>query len=798
MIKNIISPRAVAQVSVSDSQPLEVPYIDTNPPPQPIDQFMPYLSKKISIQRKEKIERIRSKNNNNTSYSANRDPQLFISSSRRAIHSSQSPRRTQQSKFDFETGVTNPLFTDNSLENHIRMEAAFDKIVSGSSTSPISKLVETTLQLYFLSERVLYFHDISSIKTLYCPSTMQSYPHGTGIVGYIQYTRNVENIPNLSQHIAYSTTTSDYNGLDPNSQILGFPLFDISSTVVAVVLVIRSPKSCSFNSNDEKFVEYFQNKCKIYSRWLFQPIVNDSYISTFLQSSRIKTFISTVTSKLCELFNCKFAEIWSMNNKTGKITKYLPDKNEPISLSIKASGIAGFSLRKMINLSLVKQGFHSAYNNEIDGNSEISLLSMPIKSYDSQIVYLIILRGKKTPNFFTNYDEKLLVKISPYIITTLKSSNLIEESHSLLKNSHLQQKRLAALLEVAESLSGQLKMDVLIPNIMNKACELVKADRCSLFMINEAGDKLITSFQGGLENSIEMPIESGIVGYTATTGEIINIEDAYQDSRFNKATDLETGYRTLSILSVPIFDERGKIIGVTEMINKMDEKAFSADDEKMIKVFNVFTGISIENARLYNTSIELSLRLKSFIEISNILTHPFKIKRISKEVLKNIRKVIGAMYAYLFIINNNLIENEPYVVDEDIDTKLGENLTKNKNKDDVDDVLGVKKAFIKRLLAGNLEEESEELKQEKRKRKLLHKVLKTKKCEIDNNEKEPEESLLVSPVFAPNEELVGCVVMKWKKNSQKFTYADAKIFEGYAVFLYMSIEMSKKMKEKDK
>ena len=238
--------------------------------------------------------------------------------------------------------------------------------------------------------------------------------------------------------------------------------------------------------------------------------------------------------------------------------------------------------------------------------------------------------------FFTSYDEKTLSKVAPYVISSLLSSHLIEDSHSLLKDSHMQQKRLAALLEVAESLSCQLRMDVLVPSILNKACELVRADRCSLFMLNESRDRLVTSFQGGLDCAIEIPIGAGIVGSTAASGEVINIADAYQDPRFDRATDLATGYRTLSILSAPIFDEMGNVIGVTEMINKADDEMFSADDEKMIKVFNVFTGISIENARLYDKPMMLNERIEAY----NEMTRAVAAGRATRDVLRCIRRVI--------------------------------------------------------------------------------------------------------------------------------------------------------------
>ena len=61
--------------------------------------------------------------------------------------------------------------------------------------------------------------------------------------------------------------------------------------------------------------------------------------------------------------------------------------------------------------------------------------------------------------------------------------------------------------------------------------------------------------------TLRIPLEAGIVGYCIKHEVVMNIQDAYEDKRFNKQIDLETGYRTKSILCVPIKDENNKLIG---------------------------------------------------------------------------------------------------------------------------------------------------------------------------------------------------------------------------------------------
>ncbi|KAH0794933.1 3'5'-cyclic nucleotide phosphodiesterase family protein [Histomonas meleagridis] len=787
LVKDLLALKPITSIVITEAHPLVPVYNDTNPPPQPVDQFTPYLSRKLTNKRIEKIQKLKGKPvQNSKTYMLTRDPQT--NNQPMSAQKNTSNREITNMNFLEENPLPQLSNTNKELTEHLQMEALFDKIVIGSPTVSLPRLIESTLNVYFLAETVLFYHDVSSVKLLYCPSTTASCPHGSGIVGYTQFSRKIVNIDVAHNHIAYLPLL-EKNLYHPDSRVLCFPLFDINENVVAVIQVIRSPSSMPFTSKDEKFVEYFQSKCKAYSRWLFQPVVSNVFISSIVQTSRLRKFIESTTEKLTRLFGCRGAEIWEIDTQTNKIVKYDQNSKEAVPIESSESGIAGFSLRNQIPISCLMQKVHSSYQQKIDGNGEHSVLAMPIRDPDSPRCYAIVLRGKRIPQFFTDHDEKILVKISPYVIASLNSSILIEKNHQLLKDSLQKQKRLAALLEVAESLSGELKMDVLIPNIMNKACDLVNADRCSLFMVNDTRDKLVTSFQGGLTNSIEVPIHAGIVGYTATTGKILNIQDAYQDPRFNRATDLATGYRTLTLLCVPIFDEKGAISGVVEMINKLDG-VFTEEDERMIKIFNIFTGISIENARLYRASIDLSLQLRSFLDISYSLSQPQTIKKLIEEILKNTRKVVGAVRAQMFMIENNGINFTPFVTDEDIEAKIKRE--QKKLQQESEDNLGVKKAIIQKLLQGKVPKLDDEIVQEENERKvLIENVISTKESILQNDDLVPEKSLMMVPIVSSDRAVMGCVMMQWKKSLQKFTFDDLKLFESYSVFLSISLERSR-------
>ena len=80
---------------------------------------------------------------------------------------------------------------------------------------------------------------------------------------------------------------------------------------------------------------------------------------------------------------------------------------------------------------------------------------------------------------------------------------------------------------------------------------------------------------------IRLPVGKGLAGYVAKTGETVNIVDAYQDPRFNPEIDRRSGYRTHTVLCMPMRDKEGKILGVFQFLNKI-ECAFTSEDVSFI------------------------------------------------------------------------------------------------------------------------------------------------------------------------------------------------------------------------
>jgi signal transduction histidine kinase/putative methionine-R-sulfoxide reductase with GAF domain len=181
-----------------------------------------------------------------------------------------------------------------------------------------------------------------------------------------------------------------------------------------------------------------------------------------------------------------------------------------------------------------------------------------------------------------------------------------------------QDARFAHMLDIGSALGNALHIDDLLDIIVEKTTELMRAERSSLFLIDESTQELWSKVvQGSVNIEIRLQLGQGIAGWVALTGKSLNIKDAYKDPRFNPKVDESTGYQTRNILCQPIRNLQGHIIGVIQVLNK-HAGAFSDEDEYLMSAIASQAAIAIENSKLYLSAIEQNMEL---IEIKDRLEH---------------------------------------------------------------------------------------------------------------------------------------------------------------------------------
>jgi putative ABC transport system ATP-binding protein len=148
--------------------------------------------------------------------------------------------------------------------------------------------------------------------------------------------------------------------------------------------------------------------------------------------------------------------------------------------------------------------------------------------------------------------------------------------------------------EMAKDDAFESMLEQLLEAFSWKIGELLDADRASLFLLDEGRGELwskVARDAQGEPFEIRIPRSSGIAGAVAATGHTENVSDAYADPRFDRSTDDETGYRTRSMLCLPLLDREDRLFGVAQILNRRDGKPFDRSDEERFGAFMRSIGV---------------------------------------------------------------------------------------------------------------------------------------------------------------------------------------------------------------
>ncbi|MFN7972018.1 MAG: ATP-binding cassette domain-containing protein [Acidobacteriota bacterium] len=137
-------------------------------------------------------------------------------------------------------------------------------------------------------------------------------------------------------------------------------------------------------------------------------------------------------------------------------------------------------------------------------------------------------------------------------------------------------------LDTSESEAFESLLDQVIEVVTLKIAEALEAERATLFVLDAARQELWSKVAQD-HREIRLPLGEGIAGHVARTGETVNARDAYTDPRFNAGVDRASGFRTRSVLCVPMQASDGRVLAVMELLNKVPGPAFGAEDEARLR-----------------------------------------------------------------------------------------------------------------------------------------------------------------------------------------------------------------------
>jgi adenylate cyclase len=234
------------------------------------------------------------------------------------------------------------------------------------------------------------------------------------------------------------------------------------------------------------------------------------------------------------------------------------------------------------------------FNQEVDrrtGYSTRNILCVPIRNKNREVIGITQALNKNVGDFDLE-DQRMLEALSLQASAALENARLFERVER-------QQREEALLLEVSVSIVSEIHLNPLLMKIMAAATALLDADRGTLFLYDDDRHELFSRVAGGIASEeIRFPAGAGIAGECFSSGRVINIADAYSDPRFNPEFDRQTGYRTHSMLCMPIVARGERKIGVMQILNRKGG-VFSSGDERRLRAFSAQAAVAIENAQLF-------------------------------------------------------------------------------------------------------------------------------------------------------------------------------------------------------
>lgn len=157
--------------------------------------------------------------------------------------------------------------------------------------------------------------------------------------------------------------------------------------------------------------------------------------------------------------------------------------------------------------------------------------------------------------------------------------------------------------------------DKLLEALSKMGRDIVDADRCSIWMLDQKTETIWTKVAHGVA-PIKIQTGTGLVGYAVEKNESLIINNVQSDIRFNAEIDKKTGYVTKTMIIIPMENEKNEVIGAIQVINKNDDALFDESDLNHLKLASSYAAESIETILLLETIYRTQKELISIMGIT--------------------------------------------------------------------------------------------------------------------------------------------------------------------------------------
>ncbi|MGQ4646472.1 GAF domain-containing protein [Lyngbya aestuarii] len=187
-----------------------------------------------------------------------------------------------------------------------------------------------------------------------------------------------------------------------------------------------------------------------------------------------------------------------------------------------------------------------------------------------------------------------------------------------------------------------------------KIGQILQADRTTIFLVDaEKGQLWAKIPQSGDKKTLEIriPINMGIAGHVARTGESLNVPDAYNHPLFDKEIDERPGYRTQTLLCMPIISSRKQVVAVVQLLNKAESVPFDHEDEQRFRDFASAIGIILETCQSFYIAARNQRGAAALLKATASLGQSLDLEATLRLVMDQARDLMKADRSTLFMLS---------------------------------------------------------------------------------------------------------------------------------------------------
>ena len=251
-------------------------------------------------------------------------------------------------------------------------------------------------------------------------------------------------------------------------------------------------------------------------------------------------------------------------------------------------GIVGWVATHAELVNIADAAEDERFDRELDqrtGWRTHSVVCAPVHGHGDELIGVLEVVNKRI-GIFDVHDESLVRVFADQAAITAECSNLYRD----VVRSH---DRMAALLDVATIVTQTQDLTSVMKEIGVELSELLGCERSTLFAYDQDAKEMWSVIaDGGQTEHLRVHASSLVAGYSAITGEVVNIHDPYGDQRFNPEFDRQRDFRTRNVLCVPVVNRRGWVVGAVQADNKI-EGSFDDEDVKVLRAIASQLGVAI-------------------------------------------------------------------------------------------------------------------------------------------------------------------------------------------------------------